>query len=92
MWRLLPSLIPPVVSTDTQSLLTDDSQAADRLSNHAFADRMFCEHYQGVLNDPDGDAHANIRSFMKHGWDGITFSGPALRPRAKGDPQMAEGV
>jgi len=31
-----------------------------------------------VLNDPQGDSHANIRSFVKHGWQGIKFDRPAL--------------
>ena len=26
--------------------------------------RLFCEHYQDVLDTPDGDSHANIRAFM----------------------------
>uniref|UniRef100_A0A7S0MVS7 HopJ type III effector protein n=1 Tax=Pyramimonas obovata TaxID=1411642 RepID=A0A7S0MVS7_9CHLO len=44
--------------------------------------KMFCEHYQGVLEDPDGDAHANIRSFMKNGWEGITFAAAPLTLRS----------
>mmetsp|Transcript_16606 Transcript_16606/g.27997 ORF Transcript_16606/g.27997 Transcript_16606/m.27997 type:complete len:242 (-) Transcript_16606:365-1090(-) len=52
--------------------------------------KMFCEHYQGVLEDPNGTAHANIRSFMKNGWEGIEFATPnAMTPRttlnAEGD-------
>ena len=39
----------------------------------------FAEHYRSVLDDPDGDAHANIRSFMAEGWDGINFDGEALQ-------------
>ena len=38
----------------------------------------FAEHYRSVLDDPDGDAHANIRNFMQHGWTGISFDGAAL--------------
>ncbi|MGN7724159.1 HopJ type III effector protein [Chitinophaga sp. 22620] len=39
---------------------------------------LFAEHYQSVLNNPDGTDHQNIRQFMKHGWRGITFEGQAL--------------
>lgn len=34
-----------------------------------------------VLGSPDGSDHANIRSFMRHGWAGIQFDGEALRAR-----------
>lgn len=33
---------------------------------------------EDVLNNPAGDDHANIRTFMQYGWDGIHFSSPAL--------------
>ncbi len=39
---------------------------------------LFAEHYQAVLNTPDGTDHQNIRQFMKHGWDGVVFEGQAL--------------
>ncbi|MFT3826377.1 MAG: HopJ type III effector protein [Chitinophagaceae bacterium] len=39
---------------------------------------LFAEHYQSVLNNPEGTDHQNIRQFMKHGWPGITFEGQAL--------------
>ena len=39
---------------------------------------LFAEHYQAVLNTPDGTDHQNIRQFMKHGWGGIEFEGVAL--------------
>jgi len=32
-----------------------------------------------VLNNPTGNDHANIRTFMRYGWDGIHFPTPALR-------------
>ena len=38
----------------------------------------FGEHYRAVLNTPDGSDHANIRTFMRHGWKGIEFGGKAL--------------
>lgn len=31
-----------------------------------------------VLNDPTGTNHLNIRTFMKHGWQGIHFDSDAL--------------
>lgn len=31
-----------------------------------------------VLNNPNGDDHANIRTFIRHGWKGIKFEGEAL--------------
>lgn len=39
---------------------------------------LFAEHYQAVLNTPAGADHQNIRQFMQHGWEGITFEGQAL--------------
>lgn len=32
-----------------------------------------------VLKNPDGEDHQNIRNFMKLGWDGIVFSGEAMK-------------
>jgi hypothetical protein len=42
---------------------------------------LFCEHYQAVLNHPDGSDHQNIRQFMQHGFDGLRFTGVALAER-----------
>ncbi|WP_269913746.1 HopJ type III effector protein [Acinetobacter sp. HY1485] len=39
---------------------------------------LFAEHYDSVIADPTGTAHQNIRQFLKHGWQGITFEGQAL--------------
>ena len=33
---------------------------------------------EDVIGHPDSKDHANIRHFMKHGWDGISFEGEAL--------------
>ncbi|MCF6218257.1 MAG: HopJ type III effector protein [Gammaproteobacteria bacterium] len=34
----------------------------------------FGDYYrQEVLENPEGDDHANIRHFMRHGWSGIQF-------------------
>lgn len=39
---------------------------------------LFAEHYEAVLNDPEGDNHQNIRQFMINGWDGVSFTGVVL--------------
>lgn len=39
---------------------------------------LFAEHYQAVLNTPDATDHQNIRQFMQHGWNGVTFDGVVL--------------
>lgn len=38
----------------------------------------FGEHYRGVLADPTGQGHQNIRNFIKHGWAGIHYQGQPL--------------
>lgn len=35
--------------------------------------KLFAEHYDAVLQNPDGTDHQNIRQFMVHGWEGIVF-------------------
>ncbi len=51
-----------------------------KLNNLSAADTLylFAEHYQSVLNNPDGTDHQNIRQFMANGWPGIFFEGEAL--------------
>lgn len=40
---------------------------------------LFGRYYiEEVLQQPESDNHANIRSFLKYGWEGITFYGPIL--------------
>lgn len=34
-----------------------------------------------VLGNPEGSDHANIRTFIRHGWTGIQFDGEALRAK-----------
>jgi hypothetical protein len=42
---------------------------------------LFGRYYRDeVLGHPEGTDHMNIRNFMRHGWAGIHFDGPALRP------------
>lgn len=51
-----------------------------QLNNLSAADTLylFAEHYQAVLDTPQGTDHQNIRQFMSHGWGGIAFEGQAL--------------
>jgi len=42
----------------------------------------FGRFYRDVLAAPEGDDHANIRSFMQTGMPGIRFSGQALREKS----------
>lgn len=38
----------------------------------------FGQHFQHLLEDPEGSDHANIRNFMRFGWDAIHFDGIPL--------------
>ena len=43
---------------------------------------LFGDYYQiDVLENAEGDDHANIRNFMRSGWDGIKFEAKALVPK-----------
>lgn len=43
---------------------------------------LFGDYYsQDVLQNPDAANHANIRAFMRHGWEGVHYDGVALVPR-----------
>jgi len=40
----------------------------------------FGDYYRkDVLENPENTDHANIRNFIKHGWEGIEFKGEALK-------------
>ena len=55
--------------------------------------RLFCEHYQDVLDTPEGQSHLNIRSFMKNGWAGVRFEGETLRPKGeKGEGEKIDQI
>ena len=41
----------------------------------------FGQFYRDVLATPSGTDHANICTFMRHGWPGIRFDGIALKPK-----------
>jgi hypothetical protein len=45
-----------------------------RQTLHLFGDY----YYREVLADPQGSGHANIRAFMRDGWQGVRFSGQPL--------------
>lgn len=45
---------------------------------------LYGEHYRAVLDDPKGDAHANIRAFMSNGWQGVRLEENPLRLRGPG--------
>lgn len=52
-----------------------------RLNNLSRDETLACFgsfYWVEVLQQPEGKNHQNIRSFIKHGWDGISFSGVAL--------------
>lgn len=42
---------------------------------------LFGEHYRKVVATPEETDHANIRTFMRHGWAGIHFAAPALQAK-----------
>ncbi|MCQ8106393.1 HopJ type III effector protein [Methylomonas sp. SURF-2] len=43
---------------------------------------LFGDYYRkDVLENPEGTDHQNIRTFMRDGWAGITFSAEALTPK-----------
>ena len=43
--------------------------------------QCFAEHYQAVLDSPEGSEHANIRSLMKQGLAGVRFERQPLTRR-----------
>lgn len=43
--------------------------------------KLFAEHYQNVIENPQEDSHQNIRNFMKHGWEGVSFDGVVLEKK-----------
>lgn len=43
--------------------------------------KLFGEHYQSVLQHPEGDDHQNIRRFMLDGWAGIQFKDQPLKAK-----------
>jgi len=42
----------------------------------------FGQYYrEDVLKNPESENHQNIRNFMSHGWNGISFESEALQAR-----------
>ena len=37
---------------------------------------------EDVLEHPDGEDHANIRNFLKHGWSSVSFDSDPLSPKS----------
>ena len=50
---------------------------------------LFGRHYRDVLDNPHGDAHANIRHFMRYGWAGVNIAGEPLKAL---DPALIASV
>lgn len=38
-------------------------------------------YWKDVVENPDGTDHANIRTFLRDGWEGIRFEADPLKPR-----------
>jgi len=48
--------------------------------------KLWGQYYREVKANPDGSDHANIRNFMKYGWEGVPFeNGVALTKKNVGD-------
>lgn len=61
------------VSTENQGSCKVLAMAQDLALNDEQALHCFAEHYESVLADPDGSAHANIRALMQTGLAGVRF-------------------
>ncbi|MGD0961030.1 MAG: HopJ type III effector protein [Methylomonas sp.] len=46
---------------------------------------LFGDYHAGVLANPDGHDHANIRQFMRDGWAGVVFAADPLQAKAGHD-------
>lgn len=50
--------------------------------------KLWGQYYRDVLKTPNGADHANIRNFMKYGWDKVSFdNGIALTRKNTGDSE-----
>ncbi len=49
--------------------------------NEAETLACFGQFYRDVLATPNDGDHANIRTFMRHGWQGIRFDGIVLKAK-----------
>lgn len=57
------------------------AMARDQQLSDQQALQCFAEHYQAVLQAPDGEDHANIRALMQHGLADVVFTNPPLTRR-----------
>jgi len=77
---------PTAFKNGTQENAMDQNQgsakvlAFGQLENLSKEDtlKLFAEHYQAVLDTPEGVDHQNIRQFLINGWEGVSFEGEAL--------------
>jgi hypothetical protein len=45
---------------------------------------LFGDYYRkDVLEHPEGSDHANIRQFIRDGWQGIQFDSDVLQPKSQ---------
>jgi len=82
---------PTEFSNGTVVNLADQNQGSCKLFSFAKLNNLnkeetlacFGKFYRDdVLQNPQGDDHQNIRNFMTHGWDGVSFKGKALTPKS----------
>lgn len=45
--------------------------------------QLFGEYYRQVMDTPTATDHQNIRNFLRTGWQGVSFSAPALALKAQ---------
>ena len=78
--------IPTAFQNGAQSNAADQNQGSAKVFSFAKLNHLdqaqtlslFAEHYTAVLNSAEATDHQNIRQFMLHGWEGISFEGNAL--------------
>lgn len=81
-----------VNGTDNDNVISDAGENEGSCKIFSFAQKhhldqaqtlnCFGQYYRDdVLNSPAGSDHANIRTFMRYGWDHISFDKPALDER-----------
>lgn len=70
-----------VENSDSENLGSCKILSFAQLHNLSVAETLACfgaYYREDVLQHPDNDDHANIRSFMQHGWAGVEFRDVAL--------------